>query len=186
VPSHATSEPRRERRAARVRGRLVAVLALALLTLGAAACAGGGEPVLEVGSAQASEPVAGSAQLVLAVTNTGDADDTFLGATTPVALGVEIHRTEVLDGRATMTMLDEVVVPAGETVSFQPGGLHLMLVVPDASVRAGGTFEVTLRFARSGERTVPVRVVDLLDLVEGDEATEHADHHPAPEPEPEA
>lgn len=133
-----------------------------------AACGDGGEPALEVGPAQAAEPVAGSSQIVLAVTNGGDGDDRLLGAETPAALDVEVHLTEVADGRATMTILDEVEVPAGETVRFRPGGLHLMLVVPDETVTVGGTFELTLRFDRSGELTVPVEVVDLLDLTEGD------------------
>ena len=63
-------------------------------------------------------------------------------------------------------MLDDVIVPAGGSVAFRPGGLHLMLVVPDERVVVGGTFEVTLRFERTGPLTVTVMVVDLLDLVE--------------------
>jgi len=59
-----------------------------------------------------------------------------------------------------------VDVPAGETVRFRPGGLHLMLVVPDSTVREGGTFDLTLHFERSGDRTIPVEVVPLLDLAE--------------------
>jgi hypothetical protein len=44
-----------------------------------------------------------------------------------------------------------------------------MLVVPDETVAVGGTFELTLRFDRSDELTVPVEVVDLLDLSEGND-----------------
>jgi periplasmic copper chaperone A len=113
--------------------------------------------------------VAGSSQIVLTVTNRGDGDDRLLEAETPAALDVEVHLTEIEDGRATMAVLDEVAIPAGETVRFRPGGLHLMLVVPDETVTEGGTFELTLRFDRSGEITVPVEVVDLLDLTEPDE-----------------
>jgi periplasmic copper chaperone A len=74
-----------------------------------------------------------------------------------------------------MAMLEEVELPAGETVRFRPGGLHLMLTVPDETVVVGGTFELTLRFDRSDEVTVPVEVVDLLDLTEGDEDAETDD-----------
>jgi periplasmic copper chaperone A len=122
--------------------------------------------------------VAGSSQVVVAVTNEGDGDDRLVGAETPAALGVEVHLTELDGGRATMAVLDEVELPAGEKVRFRPGGLHLMLVVPDESVAVGGTFELTLRFERSDAVTVPVEVVDLLDLTEGDadpDADEDAD-----------
>jgi periplasmic copper chaperone A len=114
--------------------------------------------------------VAGSSQIVVAITNEGDGDDRLVGAETPAALDVEVHLTELADGRATMAVLDEVELPAGETVRFRPGALHLMLVVPDETVAVGGTFELTLRFDRSDEVTVPVEVVDLLDLTEGDDA----------------
>ncbi len=132
----------------------------------AAACGPAGDPDLEVGRAQAAEPVAGASQVVVAVANHGDGDDRLVGADTPVALGVEIHLTEIDDGQATMSQVDEVAIPAGETLRFRPGGLHLMLVVPDESVQVGATFDLTLRFDRSGDVTVPVEVVDLLDLAE--------------------
>jgi periplasmic copper chaperone A len=161
----------RRRRPRRRPLRVVAVLAGVLV-----ACGSGGDPDLDVAPGQAAEPVAGSSQIVLTVTNRGDGDDRLLSAETPAALDVEVHLTEIEDGRATMAVLDEVAIPAGETVRFRPGGLHLMLVVPDETVAEGGTFELTLRFDRSGEITVPVEVVDLLDLTEsGEDADDTVD-----------
>jgi periplasmic copper chaperone A len=148
------------------RPRLRAIPAVALVALLLAACGGGGEPRIEVGAAQASRPIAGSSQIVVTITNEGDGDDELLGGETPAALAVELHRTVIEDDRATMVQLDGLEVPAGGSVRFQPGDLHLMLVVPDETVVPGGTFELTLRFDRSGEVTVPVEVVDLLDLIE--------------------
>jgi periplasmic copper chaperone A len=145
----------------------VVVLVLAGLLL--SACRAGGDPDLLVGRAQAAPPAGGSSLVVLAITNQGDGDDRLVEVETPAALDVEIHLSELADGRATMSVLDEVELPAGETVSFRPGGLHLMLVVPDETVTVGGTFELTLRFDRSDELTVPVEVVDLLDLSEGND-----------------
>lgn len=147
----------------RPRLRLLAVTLVA--TFAVSACSSG-EPDLEVSAAQAGEPAAGSSQVVVAIRNDGTGDDTLVGAETPAAAAVEMHLTEVVDGRASMTQQDAVAIPAGETVEFRPGGLHLMLVVPDATVTVGGTFELTLHFERSGDRTVPVEVVSLLDLAE--------------------
>ena len=128
-----------------------------------------GTPDLHVSAAQASAPVAGASQLVLSIENRGDGDDRLVGADTDAAIAVEVHRTVVEDdGRAVMRLLDDVALPAGSTVRFRPGELHLMVVVPDERVVVGGTFDVTLRFERSAPATVTVDVVDLLDLVEDD------------------
>jgi periplasmic copper chaperone A len=130
-------------------------------------CGATGEPELTVaGAAQAAEPVAGSSQIVLELRNTGDGDDVLLEADTPAALGVEFHLTSIEDGRASMGQLQEVEVPAGESVQFRPGALHLMLVVPDETVVLGEEFDLTLSFERSEPMSVPVEVVDLLDLAE--------------------
>jgi periplasmic copper chaperone A len=141
------------------------VLTVAVAALGLAGC-GGGEPDLHVGRAQASPPVAGSSQIVVTIENRGDGRDRLLGGETPAALAVELHQTIIEDGQAMMVELDDLEVPAGGQVRFRPGDLHLMLVVPDETVVVGGTFDLTLRFDRSGEVTVPVEVVELLDLVE--------------------
>ncbi len=140
-------------------------ISLLLLTLVLAACAGG-ESDVEVGAARAGVPAGGASQIVVEVANTGDGDDELLRASSPAAAAVEVHRTEIEDGRATMTELDGVTIPAGETVAFQPGGLHLMMVLPDETVAEGGTFSLTLHFDRSGERTVEVEVVPIAQLVD--------------------
>lgn len=147
----------------------VALLAALLVGCSAEEGLGGGTPDLRLSSAQASAPVAGASQLVVTIENRGDGADRLVGAETDAALAVEIHRTVIEDdGRAFMRLLDDVVIGAGETVRFRPGGLHLMVVVPDERVQVGGTFEVTLRFERSAPVDLEVEVVDLLDLVERD------------------
>ncbi len=140
--------------------------AVLLLLAALSACGPSGTPELSVSPAQAAVPTSGSSQIVVAITNDGDGDDELVEATTPAALGVELHVTEIEDDRATMRELDTIPLPAGETTRLRPGGLHLMMVVPDETVVEGGTFDLTLRFNRSDDVTVPVEVVPLLDLAE--------------------
>lgn len=143
----------------------VAALVLAAPLAG---CGDDGAPQLEVtGSAQVAEPIAGSSQVAVTIANHGDGDDVLVSADTDAALAIEIHRTTVEDGAATMETLERVDVPAGDEVAFRPGGLHLMLVVPDETVRQGGTLELVLGFERSDDLVVEADVVDLLDLAEG-------------------
>ena len=133
-------------------------------------CGPSGTPQLQVGTVQAADPVSGSSQIVLAVTNDGDGDDALVAVETDVAVAIELHETRIEDGQATMERLEEVPLPAGETVRFQPGGLHLMMVGPDDDVELGATFDVTLEFDRSDPITATAEVRELLDLVEGSDA----------------
>ncbi len=140
------------------------MLLIALLMTG---CGPNGTPDLQVGRVQAAAPIAGSSQIVLAITNDGDGDDTLLAVETDAAVAIELHETRIENGQATMEPRDEVPLPAGETVRFQPGGLHLMMVAPDDEVEIGATFEITLEFERSEPITATAEVRELLDLAEG-------------------
>lgn len=42
-----------------------------------------------------------------------------------------------------------VPLPAGEAVPLAPGGLHLMLIAPQADLAAGGQVPLTLRFEKA-------------------------------------
>ncbi|MEX2549286.1 MAG: copper chaperone PCu(A)C [Nitriliruptoraceae bacterium] len=147
--------------------RSVVASAVLLLALIVAGCGPNGTPELHVGTVQAADPIAGSSQVVLSITNDGDADDTLLAVETDAAVAIELHETRIEDGQATMERLDEVPLPAGETVRFQPGGLHLMMVGPDDEVELGATFDITLEFDRSEAITATAEVRELLDLAEG-------------------
>ena len=67
-----------------------------------------------------------------------------------------------------MEIVDAIDLPAGEEVAFRPGETHLMLVVPDETVRVGGTLELVLDFERSDDVTVDVAVVELTRAVRDD------------------
>ena len=61
------------------------------------------------------------------ITNSGRASVTLVGALSDVAEAIEIHRI-IHDGDIVrMRRVEKVVIAPGETVRFQPGGLHLMV-----------------------------------------------------------
>lgn len=104
----------------------------------------------------------GTGVIYLTITNTGDADDALIGATTDRALAVEVHETKVENNVGTMLPHDgPLAIPAGETVSLEPAGLHMMLVDLNEDIRLGDTFDVTLEFEQAGDVTIPVTA--LLD-----------------------
>ena len=56
-----------------------------------------------------------------------------------------------------MVRVEKIPVPARETVDLKPGSLHIMIFNMPKTIQEGSELALTLRFERSGERTVPVR-----------------------------
>ncbi len=92
------------------------------------------------------------------VHNPGAADITLVGAEMAVARTVEIHRI-IRDGdMVRMRRQPEVVISAGETVRFAPGGLHLMIFGVSSAVD-GAEIALNLSDGRSVDarfREVPL------------------------------
>jgi copper(I)-binding protein len=63
-------------------------------------------------------------------------------------------------GQMTMRPIDSLELPAGEAVTLEPGGYHIMLIDLVAPLETGQEIEVTLTFENAGERTITVPVQD--------------------------
>lgn len=59
--------------------------------------------------------------------NNTDTTLTLVGASSPVARAIEMHRTYIKDERVGMQRVPEVTIAPGEEVAFARGGLHLMI-----------------------------------------------------------
>lgn len=99
----------------------------------------------------------GTGVVYLTISNDGDTDDALVSVGTDRADLAEIHETRVRDEIAVMMPHDGALeIPAGESVSLEPGGLHIMLIGLTDDIRLGDTFEVTLTFEEAGEVILPV------------------------------
>ena len=61
-------------------------------------------------------------------------------------------------GAMTMRPVDQIELPAGETVNLKPGGYHVMLLDLAAPLEVGQTFDLTLTFGSGATQTVSVEV----------------------------
>ena len=66
-----------------------------------------------------------------------------------------IHRTDVVDGVSRMRHVGELTVAPGESLAFEPGGLHLMLMKPRRALADGDQASVRLVLA-DGRRVFAV------------------------------
>lgn len=90
--------------------------------------------------------------------NTGAAADRLLSASTPAARVVELHMMERDGDVMRMRPVQDIPIPPGETVTLQPGGLHVMLIGLTAEMARGARVPLTLRFERAGEVRVELAV----------------------------
>lgn len=77
--------------------------------------------------------------------NAGTKPLSLTGADSPACGMLMLHKTD--RGMNHMSMVDSVDVPAGGTLTFAPGGYHLMCMDPTAMMRPGTNVPVTLKFA---------------------------------------
>lgn len=96
----------------------------------------------------------------LTITNTGDEDDRLLGVRAAFGMA-HIHESTVDDqGVARMEMRESLPIPAGETVTLAPGGLHIMFMglSPETALKAGTRIPAVLVFEKAGEVEVEFAV----------------------------
>jgi periplasmic copper chaperone A len=106
--------------------------------------------------------------LYLTVSNSGAEGDRLLSVSTDAAEHCEIHASESGTGMMTMRMVEEVDIPAGDSISLAPQGTHVMLMGLKAPLKKGTTFPATLHFDKAGEVAIEVTVQGLADLQPAD------------------
>jgi periplasmic copper chaperone A len=86
------------------------------------------------------------------IVNRGNASIELIGASSGVSGSIEIH-TETHDGdMMQMRALNRVALPPGQTVSFSPGGTHLMLF--EFTGVTSPRIPITLQFSDGSQRVV--------------------------------
>jgi copper(I)-binding protein len=155
-----------------------------VLMLVLAAC---GPSELTVSEAWARPGLAGNNSAIYFVVQNPGEDDTLLSVASNVAGAVEMHMTMAVEGDTaehnmdhsmegsdmgtlpegqampegqvmTMVKQENVPVPGGDKVAFEPGGLHIMLLGLNSDLVVGDTIEVTLTFEKAGAITLQVPV----------------------------
>lgn len=123
-----------------------------------AACQGQGTD-LSIGDIWARPGLAGGNSAAYFVIENYGVDDTLLSASSDVAEAVELHQTQMEGDQMHMQhMAHGISIPAGGPTSFEPGGLHVMLIGLKQDLKAGDTFDLTLAFEQAGELTISVTV----------------------------
>ncbi|MEZ5470889.1 MAG: copper chaperone PCu(A)C [Marinicella sp.] len=78
------------------------------------------------------------------IENNTSEDLRLVGAYAPDFGMAEIHKTIEVNGLLKMREQKELALPAESTIVMQPGGLHIMLMMPKAKFKAGDEARICL------------------------------------------
>ena len=132
------------------------VVGLAMLAL--MACTASTQSGVEITEAWSPAAPPGAAAIAVYARIVMHQDDTLLRVSSSKASAAEVHTTLEEGGMMRMRQLDKLDLKRGETVSFQPGGMHLMLMGVSEPLSPGAALDVTFHFANAGDVTVTAEV----------------------------
>ena len=92
--------------------------------------------------------------------NHASTPDELTGITSEAAVVVEIHESKMEGDVMKMEMLTSLPIDAYADMTFEPGGLHVMLVNLHQELKMDDEFEIVLHFKDHEDITVHVIVKD--------------------------
>ena len=135
------------------------VLTIVAVALVAAACSSGSDQVTVTDPWGRTSPAAATNAAFYMQLEGSETDDALIGGTSPACQTIELHETAMSDGVMSMRQLPEgISVPAGTTVSLEPGGLHVMCIGLTSALVDGESAQVELEFENSGIVTVSAEI----------------------------
>jgi copper(I)-binding protein len=94
------------------------------------------------------------------IDNQGDAADRLIAAAVGFADAVEIQAPVLDDGVLKTTTVQAVEIAPGQVLTFQPGGLHLVLQSVQRTFAHGQHFDLTLTFEKAGTVAIEIEIED--------------------------
>lgn len=150
---------------------LVFVLVIVSLLSGCAAPRAGDIEVQEAWMRPAAQGANGAVYFVI---HNGLAEaDELEGISSEAAEAVEMHESMMNGDIMEMHPLESVPLGAGEQVTFEPGGLHIMLVGLKEALEVGDEIQITLHFKNHPDMQVDIPISDTPVSDEDHSSSDH-------------
>ena len=90
--------------------------------------------------------------------NTSDKAVSIVAVESEVFTQVDIHESVKKDGMMSMRPLSPLPIPAGTTAELTPGGIHLMMMQPQKTLKPGDQVSITLQLDDGSFQTLQMTV----------------------------
>jgi copper(I)-binding protein len=94
------------------------------------------------------------------IVNNSGAALVLSGAQSPDCGAVMLHKSSTMGGMARMEDVATITIPRGQSLSFAPGGYHMMCMSPSPRLHVGGKARITLKFGSGLSSDVDFSVVN--------------------------
>ena len=145
--------------------RLSGLLLLSLMPLSGTVLAGSATDQITISDAyvRAVPPGQPNSASFMEIKNSGNVDHALVGGSSPVAEVVELHTHTMEGGMMRMRQIDKIDLPAGQRVTLQPGGMHVMLIGLKQQLRPDEHASITLKYEDGSETTLeaPIRKLQM-------------------------
>ncbi|RKT44245.1 copper chaperone PCu(A)C [Thiocapsa rosea] len=113
--------------------------------------------------ARAVPPGQPNSAVFMSLENQTGENQALVGAESHVSETVELHTHVEEGGMMRMRRIEKIEVPAGETVTLKPGGLHVMLIGLKQPLEPDDAVDLTLIFEDGSRMPVqaPVRRIEV-------------------------
>ena len=111
--------------------------------------------------ARATPGRAKNGAVYIAIANDGKAQDRLVAVKGTAAKRIEIHTHLMANGVMRMRRVEGVDIPSGKSITFKPGGHHVMLIGLKTPLKKGTSFPLTLIFEKAGEVAATVKVLGV-------------------------
>jgi len=104
---------------------------------------------------------------------TSPKDARLIAVSSTVAASSEIHTMTMDNGVMKMRQMEDLPLPAKQTVKLGPGGEHLMLMGLKKPLKEGETIPLTLTVQYADKRTEKIKVQALVKSLTGGHGHQH-------------
>lgn len=111
--------------------------------------------------------------------NHSDKDLTLVAVSGDISPRIEIHEHTMDNGLMKMQeVANGVVLPAGKTTAFAPGGYHIMIMEMNRDIKEGDTVKLTLQFD-DGSTQMITAIAKKPSMDHSSNPAHHGQHHQA-------
>tara|TARA_B100001093_G_scaffold120786_1_gene113594 strand:- start:2244 stop:2750 length:507 start_codon:yes stop_codon:yes gene_type:complete len=97
----------------------------------------------------------------------------LISVSSPDYKTVEIHRSRIINGLATMAREDQIEIPPRGQIRLKPKGLHFMLMYPHRRINLGNKVRIIVGFSDSTSQQFEADVKNFDESIE----VPHHKHH---------
>jgi len=113
----------------------------------------------------------------MTIENHTNAATELVSITSSAFKNIEIHRTDLKGGMASMEKQNNVPIEAENSLKLEPNGMHLMLFEPTNPLRAGDIVSFVLRFANGKKSIVSAKVRKAANHQQAEHKHEGLENH---------